>query len=72
MSVGVQMSAERSLLHASPIFQPVEGESREAALARARDHFQSFLRQVEAILRQQPCLWFNFTPFNPLAPAGSA
>lgn len=67
LSVGVPDRPGRSLLHSSPAFEPIRGESRAEALARARQHFQSFLRQLEGLLREQPYLWFNFTPLNPLA-----
>ncbi len=68
-SVGVPENPDLATLHASPRFEPRPGEPREAALARAREHFQAFLRQVEALLRRNPYLWFNFTPLNPVAPA---
>ena len=69
LSVGVPESPALATLHASPRFDPIPGEAREVALARARVHFQAFLRQVEALLRLDPYLWFNFTPLNPVAPA---
>jgi predicted LPLAT superfamily acyltransferase len=68
-SIGVPEGPDLAVLHASPRFDPVPGESRQAALARARAHFQAFLRQVETVLRLHPFLWFNFTPFNPPASA---
>lgn len=68
LSFGVQESAERSVLHDSPVYRPVAGESREAGRARAREHFQTFLRRLETTLRAQPYLWFNFIPLNPPAP----
>ncbi|HLP00966.1 MAG TPA: hypothetical protein VK163_02990 [Opitutaceae bacterium] len=72
-AVGVPEGPELATLHTSPRFDPRPGEPREAALARAREHFQAFLRQVEALLRANPYLWFNFTPLNPVAPvAGPA
>jgi predicted LPLAT superfamily acyltransferase len=71
LTVGVPAPAGRSLLYGSPRFDPVPGEPRAAALARAHAHFQEFLHQIEALLRAQPYLWFNFTPLNPLAPAGA-
>jgi predicted LPLAT superfamily acyltransferase len=71
-AVGVPESPELATLHASPRFDPIPGESRAAALARARAHFQAFLRQVEALLRRDPYLWFNFTPLNPVVPAPRA
>ncbi len=66
-SVGVPEGPELATLHASPRFDPIPGERREVALARAREHFQAFLRQVEALLRRDPYLWFNFTALNPVA-----
>ena len=54
-----------SILHASPRFEPLPGETREAGLARARQHFQEFLSQLEKLLRAQPYSWFNFIPLNP-------
>lgn len=68
-SVGLP-DGDNSVLHASPRFQPHEGESRADALSRAREHFQAFLRQLEDLLRADPFLWFNFLPLNPsVAPA---
>lgn len=70
LTVGVPHGPDRAVLHASPRFDPNRaGESRAAAAARARAHFQEFLRQVETLLRGDPYLWFNFLPMNPLAPA---
>ncbi len=71
LSYGVQESATRSLLHDSPVFRPVAGESRMATLARGREHFQAFLTHLEATLRAQPSIWFNFTPLNPPAAEAS-
>lgn len=53
-----------SLLHSSPLFQSQPGESRAAGMARAREHFQAFLNQVEESLRVNPYQWFNFLPLN--------
>jgi len=72
LSVGVPDHPAQATLHASPRFDPIAGESREAALARAYGHFQSFLRQVEALLRRDPYLWFNFTALNPVVPPPAA
>jgi len=71
LTVGLTMPSGRSRLYGSPRFDPVPDEPRSAARARAHEHFQGFLRQVEGLLREQPYLWFNFTPLNPLAPAGA-
>lgn len=65
LSVGIPDGPKRAVLHASPRFDPQPGETRDTALVRAREHFQEFLRRVEALLRAQPYLWFNFTPLNP-------
>ena len=71
LTVGLPTPAGRSRLYGSPRFDPVPGEPRSVARARAHEHFQGFLRQVEGLLREQPYLWFNFTPLNPPAPAGA-
>lgn len=62
LSFGEPSGPGRSVVHASPAFEPAEGEPREAALARAREHFQGFLRRVEAHLRANPFQWLNFFP----------
>lgn len=62
--LSVPGAKNESLLHASPIFEP-DGPSREENLARARAHFQAFLRQLESLLRANPYLWFNFLPLSP-------
>jgi predicted LPLAT superfamily acyltransferase len=51
-----------SLVRASPAFEPRKGEPREAALGRARAHFQAFLARVEDHLRAHPFQWLNFHP----------
>lgn len=72
LSVGLPENPALSVLHASSRFDPRPGEPRAATLARARDHFGTFLRQVEALLAQQPYAWFNFLPFNPPVAAAVA
>jgi predicted LPLAT superfamily acyltransferase len=62
LSFGVPDGPARSVVHASPAFEPVAGESRQAALERARAHFQAFLVRVEAYLRENPHQWLNFRP----------
>ena len=70
LSIGVPSSDPAiSTLHSSSAFVPLPGESRAATLVRARAHFQGFLATVEAVLRAQPYLWFNFLPLNPPAKA---
>ncbi len=69
LSVGVSNGPGESVLHAAPLFTPEPGAAKSAELARAHTHFQSFLTQIEALLRADPFLyWFNFTPLNPVAP----
>jgi predicted LPLAT superfamily acyltransferase len=67
--VSVPGPAGESLVHASTVFEP-DGGSKAGNLARAHAHFQGFLARVEALLRANPYLWFNFKPLNPPAPAG--
>jgi predicted LPLAT superfamily acyltransferase len=68
LSVGVPGGPGESVLHAAPLFVPAPNAARPAELARAHAHFQDFLAQVETLLRDDPFLWFNFTPLNPIAP----
>jgi predicted LPLAT superfamily acyltransferase len=67
LSIGLQVDADHSVLHDSPVFRPVPGESREETRLRGRAHFQVFLQKLEGLLRQHPWAWFNFTPLNPPA-----
>ncbi len=71
LSIGLPTAeATVSRLHSTPVFVAQPGESRAQALARAREHFQGFLRLVETRLREQPYQWFNFLPLNARADAG--
>lgn len=64
LSVG--MPTEKDVeLFASPTFSPQAGESRATCMVRAHEHFQTFLHELERLLRKQPYQWFNFTPLNP-------
>ena len=67
LCVGLPAGRGRSTVHSSPLFRP-DGAGKAANLARAREHFQAFLRQIEGFLRADPHLWFNFLPLNPPAP----
>jgi predicted LPLAT superfamily acyltransferase len=67
LCVGLPAGPGRSVVHSSPLFVP-DATGKPANLARARLHFQEFLHRVEAMLRADPCLWFNFLPLNPPAP----
>lgn len=59
--LSVPGASNESLLHGSSVFEP-DAASKEANLARARVHFQTFLRQLESLLRSNPYLWFNAIP----------
>jgi predicted LPLAT superfamily acyltransferase len=62
LSFGAPTAPAQSTVVASPVFEPMEGEGRSAALARARAHFQAFLATVDAYLRSNPYQWLNFLP----------
>jgi predicted LPLAT superfamily acyltransferase len=67
LCVSIPHGRNESLVYSSTIFAP-NGNSKAENLARARVHFQGFLARIESLLRQNPFLWFNFTPLNPAAP----
>jgi predicted LPLAT superfamily acyltransferase len=67
LSVAVPDGRDRGVVHGSPVFEPDDGP-RASNLLRARAHFQEFLLVIEALLRKNPFLWFNFIPLNPAAP----
>jgi predicted LPLAT superfamily acyltransferase len=56
---------------ATPLYRP-DAPTRSENLAKAREHFQGVLNQLERLVRQRPRQWFNFLPLNPVAPAESA
>jgi predicted LPLAT superfamily acyltransferase len=66
LCVSVPGAEDESLVHSSPVFEPGH-RSKEENLARARAHFQDFLTHLETLLRENPYVWFNFTPLNPVA-----
>jgi predicted LPLAT superfamily acyltransferase len=66
LCVGLPAGPGRSRVHSSPLFVP-EKTNKAENLARARVHFQEFLTRLEGFLREQPELWFNFIPLNPVA-----
>jgi hypothetical protein len=70
LTFGVPGPSGETIIHSSPRWEPDKTLSRSASLASARAHFQGFLSQLEAQLRLDPYLWFNFLPLNP--PASSA
>lgn len=70
LSVGMPTKTGAELF-ASPTFSPLPDESRAAYMIRAREHFQTFLHLLEALLRKQPYQWFNFTPLNPPVSSGA-
>jgi predicted LPLAT superfamily acyltransferase len=67
LCVGKPAGPGLSTVHSSPLFRP-DNQGKASNLARARAHFQEFLSRVEGYLREDPLLWFNFTPLNPPAP----
>jgi predicted LPLAT superfamily acyltransferase len=50
----------------SPIFFP-DKETKAENIAAAKAHFQSVLNQLEALLKEDPYIWFNFEALNPVA-----
>ena len=64
LSVGVPGEPGVSVLHSSPRWDPDAAKSKQENLVAAREHFQNFLSTLEALLQQDPYLWFNFTPLN--------
>jgi predicted LPLAT superfamily acyltransferase len=67
LCVGLPAGPGRSSVHSSPLFRP-DAAGKTANLVRAKAHFQDFLTRLEGFLRDDPLLWFNFTPLNPPAP----
>lgn len=65
LSVGLPGPPGQSIVHSSPRFAPDRTATKADNLARAHAHFQAFLRRLEAMLRADPFLWFNFLPLNP-------
>lgn len=69
LCLSVPAAPDQSWVHSSPVFEP-DHASKEANLTRARAHFQSFLEQLESLLRLNPYLWFNpLPPDHATAPA---
>lgn len=66
LCVGLPDRPGLSIVHSSPLFVP-DDAGKAANLERARIHFQDFLNRLEAFLRENPSLWFNFLPLNPPA-----
>ena len=56
---------EVTVVHVPPMFHPRPESTRTENFLAARAHFQSFLDEIETLLKQQPYLWFNFTAMNP-------
>lgn len=51
---------------AMPLFRPDVTALKEENLRRARTHFQAVLAELERAVRDNPMLWFNFLPLNPV------
>lgn len=67
LCLGLPTGPNRSRVYSSPLFRP-DDAGKVANLARAREHFQAYLTQLEGHLRERPEMWFNFIPLNPIAP----
>ncbi len=67
LTLGVPGARDEAIIHSSPCWEPDRSVSRAENMRRAHAHFQDFLRQLEAHLRLNPYLWFNFIPLNPPA-----
>lgn len=67
LSFGIPGANGLSQLYAAPRYSKIPGEPKEESLKRARDHFQGFLRLLESRLREDPYIWFNFLPLNPVS-----
>ena len=65
---GAARGTEEIRVFASAVFEPDATAGRAANLSAARAHFQAVLSQLETLVRQEPLLWFNFLPLNPVAP----
>lgn len=72
LSFGIPNGPAETVIHSSPRWDPDKSLSRAANLDRAREHFQNFLHQLEAQLRLNPYLWFNFLELNPPAPPAAS
>ncbi len=75
LTLGVPGAPGETLIYSSPRWEPDRSVSRAENLRRAHAHFQDFLRELEAHLRRNPYLWFNFLELNPpanVAPADAA
>jgi hypothetical protein len=59
---------DETVVHSSPIFHPDPALGRDANLRRAREHFQSVVAHLETLVRDNPQLWLNFLPLNPVEP----
>jgi len=69
LCVGIPGGPGESRIHSSPRWANDRSLSRTENLARAHTHFQEFLDTTEAILRENPYLWFNYIALNPEASA---
>jgi len=52
-------------VYTSTVYRPVHG-SKIANLSEAKAHFQSVISLLETLLREEPGMWFNFEPLNPV------
>ncbi len=70
--IGLPEGRSGTRVVASPLFRPDATLSRAENLRLAREHFQSVLTRLEALVLEHPYHWFNFLPNNPIAPADAA
>ena len=68
--MGVPLPDKATAVFAAPIFRPTGRKSVDLPAARA--HFQTVISQLESLIRQNPYLWFNFLPLNPVAAVSTA
>jgi predicted LPLAT superfamily acyltransferase len=69
LCIGLPDGPGRSRIHSSPRWANDPALGRAENLERAHAHFQTFLDETEAILREHPYLWFNYIALNPEAAA---
>ncbi len=73
--VGIAFAVPRadgaSEVHTPPLFFPDPAAPRDEVLRAGAEHFQGVLDTLEAILKRDPYVWFNFTPLNEPEPAAA-
>ncbi len=67
---GMATKGGGTIVYSSPVFRAVGTKALDLPAARA--HFQAVLVQLESLLGQDPYLWFNFLPLNPVVTQASS